>query len=131
RRSRWLAAACGRACCWRRRRARHGQRCAPIGMDAGGRDKSDAPIPPREAVNGDAQVKALWHVSAVNASRRLDMSDHSWVHVQIVLNIGLRLARILFRRGVTPSIVTDFALSERDAEVVVAAGCMLHCLGLS
>ena len=29
------------------------------------------------------------------------MSDHSWVHIQIVLNIGLRLARLLFRRGVT------------------------------
>ena len=84
-----------------------------------------------DAVNDDDHVKALWHVSAVNAARRLGMSDHSWVHVQIVLNIGLRLARLLFRRGVTPSIVTDFALSERDAEVVVAAGCMLHCLGMS
>jgi hypothetical protein len=84
-----------------------------------------------DAVNADDQVKTLWHVSAVNATRRLGMSDHSWVHVQIVLNIGLRLARLLFRRGVTPSIVTDFAMSERDAEVVVAAACMLHCLGMS
>src|SRR5437588_10962004 len=73
-----------------------------------------------EAVNGDPQVKAWWHVSAVNATRRLGMSDHSWVHVQIVLNIGLRLARLLFRRGVTPSVSTDFGLSERDAEVVIA-----------
>jgi hypothetical protein len=84
-----------------------------------------------DAVNADEHVKALWHVSAVNATRRLGMSDHSWVHVQIVLNIGLRLARLLFRRGVEPSIVTDFAMSEHDAELVVAAGCMLHCLGMS
>jgi metal-dependent HD superfamily phosphatase/phosphodiesterase len=84
-----------------------------------------------EAVNADDQVKAWWHVSAVNASRRLGMSDHSWVHIQIVLNIGLRLARLLFRRGVTPSIVADFGLTERDAEVVIAAGCLLHCVGMS
>jgi metal-dependent HD superfamily phosphatase/phosphodiesterase len=84
-----------------------------------------------EAVNADDQVKAWWHVSAVNATRRLRMSDHSWVHIQIVLNIGLRLARILFRRGVTPSITTDYGLTDRDAEVVIAAGCLLHCVGMS
>ncbi len=84
-----------------------------------------------EAVNGDEQVKALWHVSAVNATRRLGMSDHSWVHIQIVLNIGLRLARLLFRRGVTPSVVVDFGMSERDAEVVIAAACLMHCVGMA
>ncbi len=84
-----------------------------------------------EAVNADEQVKAWWHVAAVNASRRLEMSDHSWVHLQIVLNIGLRLARLLFRRGVTPSVVADFAMGERDAEVVIAAGCLFHCVGMS
>jgi uncharacterized protein len=84
-----------------------------------------------DAVNDDDQVKAWWHVSAVNATRRLGMSDHSWVHIQIVLNIGLRLARLLFRRGVEPSVVADYAMSERDAEVVIAAGCLLHCVGMS
>jgi uncharacterized protein len=114
---------------------------------------TDPPIPPREAladvriraptrgnrpleslleaVNADAQVKAWWHVSAVNATRRLGMSDHSWVHIQIVLNTGLRLARLLFRRGVTPSVVADFGLQQRDAEVVIAAGCLFHCVGMS
>src|SRR5579864_5994387 len=84
-----------------------------------------------DAVNQDPEVKAWWHVSAINASRRLGMSDHSWVHIQIVLNIALRLARLLFRRGVVPSLTTDFGLSERDAEVVIAAGCLLHCVGMS
>ena len=84
-----------------------------------------------EAVNADEEVKAWWHVSAINATRRLGMSDHSWVHIQIVLNIALRLARLLFRRGVTPSLVADFGLTERDAEVVIAAGCLLHCVGMS
>jgi hypothetical protein len=84
-----------------------------------------------DAVNADDQVKAWWHVSAVNATRRLGMSDHSWVHIQVVLNIALRLARLLFRRGVTPSVVADFGMSERDAEVVIAAACLLHCVGMS
>jgi metal-dependent HD superfamily phosphatase/phosphodiesterase len=84
-----------------------------------------------EAVNADPQIKALWHVSAVNATRRLGMSDHSWVHIQIVLNIGLRLARLLFRRGVRPSVAVDYGMNERDAEVVIAAGCLMHCIGMS
>ncbi len=84
-----------------------------------------------EAVNADQQVKAWWHVSAVNATRRLGMSDHSWVHIQIVLNIGLRLARLLFRHGVTPSVTADYGMTKRDAEVVIAAGCLLHCVGMA
>jgi uncharacterized protein len=30
-----------------------------------------------QAANADEQLKAWWHVSAVNATRRLGMSDHS------------------------------------------------------
>ncbi len=84
-----------------------------------------------EAVNADSHVKALWHVSAVNASRRLGLTDHSWVHIQIVLNIGLRLARILFRRGISPSVTADYGMSDHDAEVVIAAACLFHCVGMS
>jgi uncharacterized protein len=51
--------------------------------------------------------------------------------VQIVLNIGLRLGRLLFRRGVRPSVTVDYGMSERDAEVVIAAGCLFHCVGMS
>ena len=40
----------------------------------------------------------------VNADRR-DMSDHSWVHIQIVVNIALRLFRLLSRGGVEPAMV--------------------------
>ena len=84
-----------------------------------------------EAVNADSHVKALWHVSAVNASRRLGLTDHSWVHIQIVLNIGLRLARLLFRRGISPSVTADYGMSDHDAEVVIAAACLFHCVGMS
>jgi uncharacterized protein len=83
-----------------------------------------------EAASRDDQVRAWWHMQQVFATR-LGMSDHSWVHVQIVLNIALRLFRLLVKRGVQPAMVTDHLMRERDAEVVVAAGCLLHDTGMS
>ncbi len=83
-----------------------------------------------DAVNADDQVKAWWYVAQVNADR-LGMSDHSWVHVQIVVNIGLRILRLLQRADIEPSMVTDHGMGRRDAEVVVAAACMLHDTGMS
>jgi metal-dependent HD superfamily phosphatase/phosphodiesterase len=83
------------------------------------------------AVNADQQVKAWWHVAAVNATRRLGMSDHSWIHIQIVLNSALRLARLLFRRGVVPGMVADYGMTLRDAEVVIAAAALFHDSGMT
>jgi uncharacterized protein len=83
-----------------------------------------------EAVNADDQVKAWWRMQALNADR-LHMSDHSWVHIQIVLNIGLRLLRLLVKGGVEPTVVADHGMSARDAEVVVAGGALLHDVGMS
>jgi uncharacterized protein len=83
-----------------------------------------------DAVNADPQVKAWWYVAGVNAAR-LGLTDHSWVHVQIVTNIALRIGRLLFRRGVVPAVVSDHGLGERDAEVVIAAAALFHCVGMS
>ncbi len=83
-----------------------------------------------EAVNSDPQVGAWWYMAQVT-SERLEMSDHSWVHVQIVLNVALRLLRLLVRAGVEPAMVSDHAMRDRDAEVVVAAGALFHDVGLS
>ena len=83
-----------------------------------------------EGVNSDEQVRAWWHMAQVT-SERLGMSDHSWVHVQIVLNIALRLLRLLTKAGVEPAMVSDHAMGVRDAEVVVAGGALLHDVGLS
>jgi uncharacterized protein len=83
-----------------------------------------------EAANADTQLKTWWHVVQVNADR-LGMSDHSWVHVQIVLNIALRIFRILNRKGLEPAIVTDYGMRPQDAEVVIAAGCLFHDTGMA
>jgi metal-dependent HD superfamily phosphatase/phosphodiesterase len=82
------------------------------------------------AVNEDEQVRAWWYMTQVHAER-LGMSDHSWVHMQIVLNIALRLLRLLAKAGVDPVVVTDHGMSAKDAEVVVAGGALLHDVGMS
>ncbi|MBA2332578.1 MAG: hypothetical protein H0V94_07320, partial [Actinobacteria bacterium] len=41
-----------------------------------------------ERVDADKQLKGWWHVSNVNAVVRLEINDHSWVHIQIVANIA-------------------------------------------
>ncbi len=83
-----------------------------------------------EAVNGDEQVRGWWYMAQVHAER-LGMSDHSWVHMQIVLNIALRVLRLLVRAGVEPAMVSDHGMRDRDAEVVVAGGALLHDVGMS
>src|SRR6184192_4302825 len=97
-------------------------------------------VPPRanrklasllEGVNSDDQLKAWWHVSNVNAVKRLEINDHSWVHIQIVANIALRLLRILVKRGVQPAMVEDYEMKNEDAEVVVVMGALLHCVGMA
>jgi uncharacterized protein len=82
------------------------------------------------AANADTRLKARWHAAQINAER-LEMSDHSWVHLQIVLNRALRLFRLLRQGGVESTLERDYGLHPRDAEVVVAAGCLLHDLGMS
>ena len=82
------------------------------------------------AANADERLRAWWYMQQVNADR-LGMSDHSWVHVQIVVNIALRMFRLLNRAGVEPAMVADHGMGARDAEVVIAAGCLVHDTGMS
>jgi metal-dependent HD superfamily phosphatase/phosphodiesterase len=84
-----------------------------------------------ERVNADGQIKAWWHVSNVNAVLRLQINDHSWVHIQIVSNIALRLLRLLVKNGVQPSLQRDFRMTADDSEVVVILAALLHDVGMS
>jgi uncharacterized protein len=110
------------------------------------------PLPPREAVaamqvhapsernrklarllaaaNASDKLKARWHAQQVTA-QRLGMSDHSWVHLQIVLNSALRIFRLLHRAGVPSAIESDYGMNSSDAEVVIAGACLTHDLGMS
>ena len=84
-----------------------------------------------ERVNTDRQLKGWWHVANVNAVARLEINDHSWVHVQIVTNIALKLLRQLTKHGVEPGMVSDYGLESEDAEVVVTLAALLHCIGMA
>jgi metal-dependent HD superfamily phosphatase/phosphodiesterase len=97
-------------------------------------------VPPRankklralvERVNADLELKAWWHVANVNAVKRLEINDHSWVHIQIVANIALKLLRQLAKKNVEPGMVRDYGMTQDDAEVVVALGAFLHCVGMA
>jgi metal-dependent HD superfamily phosphatase/phosphodiesterase len=82
------------------------------------------------AVNDDERVRAWWYMAQLT-SERLEMSDHSWVHVQVVLNIALRVLRLLVKGGIEPALVSDHGMKDRDAEVVVAGGALFHDVGMS
>ena len=84
-----------------------------------------------ERANEDNELKAWWHVSNVNAVVRLEINDHSWVHIQIVANIALKLLRELVKHGVEPSVVRDYGMKNDDAEVVVVLAALTHCVGMS
>ncbi len=97
-------------------------------------------VPPRgnrklrkllEKMGEDAQIKAWWHVANVNAVVRLEINDHSWVHVQIVANIALKLLRLLTKHGVQPSLVKDYRLTANESEIVVVLAALLHDIGMS
>jgi uncharacterized protein len=84
-----------------------------------------------ERVNRDTQLKAWWHVANVNAVARMQINDHSWVHVQIVTNIALKLLRQLTKHGVEPSVVNDYGFERDDAEIIVTLAALLHCIGMA
>jgi len=84
-----------------------------------------------DRVNRDDQLKGWWHVANVNAVARMEINDHSWVHIQIVTNIALKLLRQLTKHGVEPAMVTDYGLTRDDAEVVVALTALTHCVGMA
>ena len=84
-----------------------------------------------ENVDADPQIKAWWHVANVNAVLRLAINDHSWVHIQIITNIALKLCRLLVKHGVQPSMVRDYGMQPDDSEVVVVLAALLHDVGMS
>src|SRR3990170_8572413 len=65
-----------------------------------------------ERVNEDDELYAMWLAANVNAIERLGMTDHGPVHVKIVMNIAVKLFRLLLEGGVQPSLVTHYELQE-------------------
>lgn len=79
-----------------------------------------------ERINTDDELYTLWQVINNNAVKRLGMSDHGPVHVQIVTNIALKFLRLLTDRGIKPTCIVDYNLSIEDAEVIFALAALLQ-----
>ena len=84
-----------------------------------------------ELVNADDELYALWTAANVNAVERLQMSDHGPVHVKIVMNIAVRMLRLLADAGVSTGVANNYDMEMDDAEVVVALAALLHDTGMS
>ena len=84
-----------------------------------------------ERVNADTELYGFWIAANVTAIERLGMTDHGPVHVKIVLNIAVRLLRLLMEAGVSTGVQDNYALTREDAEVVVAMAALLHDVGMS
>ena len=84
-----------------------------------------------ELVNADDDLYGLWLAANVNAVERLGMTDHGPVHVKIVMNLGVRMLRLLANAGVTSGVALNYKMSAKDAEVVVALAALLHDVGMS
>jgi len=84
-----------------------------------------------EHVNADDDLYGLWMAANVNAMERLGMTDHGPVHVKIVMNLAVRMLRLLVEAEVEPAVVTHYGLETEDAEVVVALAALLHDVGMS
>src|SRR2546423_4986021 len=84
-----------------------------------------------DRVNGDKQLKGWWHVSNVNAVARMEINDHSWVHIQIVTNIALKLLRQLTKHHVEPAMVRDYGMTRDDAEGGVPLAALPHFVRMS
>jgi uncharacterized protein len=82
-------------------------------------------------VNEDDELYGLWIAANVNAVERLHMSDHGPVHVKIVMNIAVRMLRLLAEAGVQPGIVRNYEMTIQDGEVIVALASLLHDVGMS
>ncbi len=82
-------------------------------------------------INADEDLHTIWRCQNINAVDRLGMSDHGPIHMQIVVNIALRLFRMLVSSGLTPNVVKDHQMTGDDAEVVVALAALLHDVGMS
>ena len=84
-----------------------------------------------EHVNADDDLYGLWIAANVNAMERLGMTDHGPVHVKIVMNLAVRMLRLLMDAGVEPSVVKNYDMDADDAAVVVALAALLHDVGMS
>jgi len=81
-------------------------------------------------ISRDVKLNELLKCSNIMAVDRMGYTDHGPTHVRIVANSALKLLRMLTAEGLVPSIVSDYGMEGKDAEVVVVLGAVFHDLGM-
>ncbi len=84
-----------------------------------------------EIVNADRELHQLWKCANVNAVDRSGITDHGEVHIRIVANIALKMVRLLEEGQVPMSVVQNYGLTAKEAEIVVFLAACCHDLGIS
>jgi uncharacterized protein len=84
-----------------------------------------------DEIQADERLHQLWRSANINAVDRSGMSDHGPVHIRIVANIALKLARLLHAAEVPFNAVSNYSMTYEDAEVVILLGVALHDIGMS
>ena len=83
-----------------------------------------------QVLESDIEVQTLWYM-ANRTSRRAAVNDHGPVHVRTAMHHGDTLLHLLMESGIQPNCITDHAMTEDDARVVVLLGLALHDVGMS
>lgn len=84
-----------------------------------------------DEIHGDERLHQLWRSANINAVDRAGMSDHGPVHIRIVANIALKLARLLHAAQIPFNVVSNHGFEYEDAEVIIVLGVALHDIGMS
>jgi metal-dependent HD superfamily phosphatase/phosphodiesterase len=82
-------------------------------------------------MNEDIQLQTFLKCANVMAIDRLGYTDHGPIHVKIVANSALRILRILLKHGIVPNIITNYHMTNGDAEIIVVLASILHDLGMA
>jgi uncharacterized protein len=98
-----------------------------LGIDAAPESRTAQVV---QVLETDIEVQTLWYM-ANRTSRRAAVNDHGPVHVRTSMHHGDTLLRLLMEAGIQPNCITDHAMTEDDARVVVLLGLALHDVGMS
>src|SRR5215218_2036935 len=94
-----------------------------MALDRETEERIDQPIP--------EEAERETRLTPAEAVEKMRINDPSRVHIQIVTNIALKLLRQLTKHHVETAMVKDYGMTSDDAEVVVALGALLHCVGMA
>jgi metal-dependent HD superfamily phosphatase/phosphodiesterase len=98
-----------------------------LGIDAAPNTRTAQVV---QLLESDIEVQTLWYM-ANRTSKRAAVNDHGPVHVRTSMHHGDTLLRLLIEAGIQPNCITDHAMTEDDARVVVLLGLALHDVGMS